>query len=98
MIEISCEMNNKLTFDENIHISFKELEKKMNTGPIIGEAQEVIKNLLVSNAALSLLVSCLGVDEERKTSMIKMIYGYLAENDRKILEERKKENDNTRTN
>jgi len=68
-----------------------QIEKILNTGPIIGEARDVIlalsRNLLIRD----LFISTMGISEKEKERIFQQANDFMEENDKKILKTRKTE-------
>lgn len=93
VLKIVMKNDQRLTSHERIFQMLKVVEKQLNTGPIIGEAREVvlflIRNLLVRDQ----IISALGVTNEKKEELFIFTEEYLDQTDKEVLEERRKNND-----
>ena len=69
----------------------KGLEQMMGTGPIIGEAREVIIQLSRNIMVRDLLLDSMGMSVETREHIFKVINDGLDARDAKILAERKKQ-------
>lgn len=66
----------------------RQLEKTFNTGPIIGEAEEVINHLMENLYARDMLLDSLGFDENKRLSAFMAIQNVINQNDEEILKAR----------
>lgn len=81
---------NKLTSDERDLQMLKAIEKQLGTGPIIGEAREVVLTMSRNIMIRDLVLDSMNVPVEVREKMFRYANEYLAEQDKKILEKRAK--------
>lgn len=90
MQEIIIEGDN-LTSDEKDDLFVKRVEKNLGTGPIIGEAYEILRQLSRNLMIRDLLLDAMGVSIENRKAMFKKVNSMLKEKDREILAKREEQ-------
>lgn len=93
VVKIVVENNQDLTSHEKNLQMMKLVEKQLNTGPIIGEAKEVVLFLLRNLLVRDHIISALGLHDDKKESLFVFTEEYLDKNDKEILEKRKQNAD-----
>lgn len=88
--KIILEGQDNLTAEEKDMRMLKVIEKQMGTGPIIGEAREVLLTMSRNILVRDLLLDSLGVTVEKREGIFHTINDMLAERDKKIIADRKK--------
>lgn len=81
----------KKTSEERDADMLRAVEKNLGTGPIIGEAREVLLSMSRNIMVRDLLLDAIGVTVERREQFFRDINKMMAEQDKKILAEREKE-------
>lgn len=80
----------KLTSDERDLQMLRAVEKSCGTGPIIGEAREVLISMSRNIMVRDLLLSAMGITTEKSEKIFHEINQMLRDRDVKILAERAK--------
>lgn len=78
-----------LTSDERDDVFIKRLEKALNTGPIIGEAHNILRQLSRNLMIRDVMLSAMGMDVQKREESFKEVNRLLRKQDEKILAERK---------
>lgn len=78
-----------VTTEEKLLDMKKKMEKAFETGPIIGEAHELIMNLLLNLYQRDLLLDSLDMSLEKREEIFRMTGELMDERDKEILNERK---------
>lgn len=86
--KIIIQQNNR-TSTERDEDMLKALEKHMNTGPIIGEAKEVILQLSRNIMIRDYLLEAMGVPVDTRETMFNQVSKMLDDQDAEILAKRK---------
>ena len=93
-VKIIIDCTGKLTSDEKDLALVRAMEKQFNTGPIIGEAFELLIHMSRNLQARDLLLSAMGVDDDKKEKMFVEVMKLAEKYDDEILEKRKQKAEN----
>ena len=78
----------RMTSVERDQMLVRQVEKVMNTGPIIGEAKEIIEALSRNLVVRDLMLDLMGVDVNAREKAFVLVTGAMEKRDAEILKER----------
>lgn len=81
------DFNNKTSEEKHLDL-IKQMEIQFNTGPIIGEAREVLYYMSQNLMVRDLLLNAMGVSDERKAELFIEVTEMIESKDKEILEAR----------
>lgn len=79
--------NKKTSSEKDLGLLY-EMEKAFNTGPIIGEARDLLLHLIRNLQTRDLFLSCMGFDDAAKEEIFIKVNQQMEENDRELIRER----------
>ena len=90
MTKIIIQNSDEKTSEERNLELISSIEKQFNTGPIIGEAREVLYFMAENLMVRDLMLHMAGVTDAKKISMFSIVLTQIKKRDEDILKERNK--------